>query len=132
MRMKAGTTGTTHLHVPRWHAIMHRVKKSESNHRVVMWCMTLLPLLCRCLLMEGCIWDHTTTGIEYEVLAGPAFTLVFTLVALPLGMLAGLPRVNRKMAIAICLILWSSMTLLSSYTQAFWQLLLTRIGLGIL
>lgn len=78
------------------------------------------------------MWGHTTTGIEYEVLAGPAFTLVFTLVALPLGMLAGSPKVNRKMAIAVCLVLWSSMTLASSFTLVFWQLLLTRIGLGIL
>ena len=78
------------------------------------------------------MWDFTATGIQYEVLAGPAFTLFFTLVAVPLGLLAGAPRVNRKLAIAICLVLWSAMTLAASFTSSFWQLLLTRIGLGIL
>jgi MFS family permease len=83
-------------------------------------------------MSDGCTWNHTATGIEYEVLAGPAFTLVFTLVALPLGMLASSTRVNRKLAIAVCVGLWSAMTLASSFSQTFWQLLLTRIGLGVL
>ena len=78
------------------------------------------------------MWDYSATGIEYEVLAGPAFTLVFTLVALPLGLLATSPKVNRRVGIAVCLTLWSAMTLASSFTVSFWQLLLTRIGLGVL
>ncbi len=78
------------------------------------------------------MWDYTPIGFQYEVLAGPAFTLVFTLVALPLGLLATSPKVNRKIAIAVCLVLWSAMTLAASFTLSFWQLLLTRIGLGIL
>lgn len=78
------------------------------------------------------MWDYAATGIQYEVLVGPAFTLVFTLTALPLSLLAGWPRVNRKLAIAVCLVIWSAMTLASSFTLSFWQLLLTRIGLGIL
>ena len=79
-----------------------------------------------------CNWDYSATGIEYQVLAGPAFTLLFTLTAIPLGILAGYPWVNRKAAIAVCLVMWSLMTLLSSFTKTFWQLLLTRIGLGVL
>lgn len=78
------------------------------------------------------MWDYTPIGIQYEALAGPAFTLVFTLVALPLGLLAASPKLNRRVAIAICLMLWSGMTLASSFTLSYWQLLLTRIGLGIL
>lgn len=78
------------------------------------------------------MWDYSATGIEYEVLAGPAFTIVFTSMALPLGLLAASPKVNRKVTIAVCLFLWSAMTLASSFTLAFWQLLLTRIGLAIL
>ena len=107
----------------------HTVKKSEHMTIKV---LHVVSGVYRCLLTEGCEWGHTTTGIEYEVLAGPAFTLVFTMVALPLGMLAGSTRVNRKMTIAVCVVLWSAMTLASSFTHSFWQLLLTRIGLGIL
>lgn len=79
-----------------------------------------------------CVWDYSATGIEYEFLAGPAFTLVFTVAALPLGVLAGYPFINRKLGLAVCLILWSTMTLLAGFTSSFWQLLLTRLGLGIL
>jgi len=86
----------------------------------------------RCMQNAMCVWDYSATGIEYEVLAGPAFTLVFTVAALPLGLLAGFPRVNRRLAITACLALWSSMTLAASFTNQYWQLLLTRMGLGIL
>ena len=72
------------------------------------------------------------TGIGYQVLAGPAFILVFTLSAMPMGLLASLPAVRRKLALGVFVILWSCMTLLASFTRAFWELLLTRIGLGIL
>lgn len=91
-------------------------------------------LLPRCTFSHGvqCQWDYTATGINYEVLAGPAFTLVFTLVAIPLGILAGYKWMNRKVAISVFLVLWSLMTLLAAFTHTYWQLLLTRIGLGLL
>lgn len=95
-----------------------------------------LPMcICRCSASSAafpCVWDYTATGIEYEFLAGPAFTLVFTMAAIPLGVLAGHPVVNRKIGLSVCLVLWSTMTLLAGFTSAFWQLLLTRLGLGIL
>lgn len=78
------------------------------------------------------MWDYTGTGIEYQVLAGPAFILVFTLSAIPMGLLASIPVIRRKYVLGAVIILWSLMTLLSGFTEAFWQLLLTRIGLGIL
>ena len=52
--------------------------------------------------------------------------------AIPLGVLAGYSFVNRKIGLVVCLVLWSTMTLLSAFTRSFWQLLLTRLGLGIL
>ena len=85
-----------------------------------------------CAAEEPCVWDYTATGIEYELLAGPAFTLFFTMAAIPLGVLAGYSFVNRKIGLVVCLVLWSTMTLLSAFTVSFWQLLLTRLGLGIL
>ena len=78
------------------------------------------------------MWDYTGTGIEYQVLAGPAFILVFTLSAIPMGLLASIPAVPRKYVLGAVVILWSLMTLAAGFTGAFWQLLLARIGLGIL
>ena len=83
-------------------------------------------------MTDECVWTYTGSGIEYQVLAGPAFTVIFTLFAIPLGFSAGLRRVNRVMVLAGGAVLWSVMTLLSSFVADFGQLLATRIGLGLL
>ena len=65
-------------------------------------------------------------------MAGPAFTLIFTTCALPMGFIATFPFIRRKIVLSILVILWSSMALAAGFTRTFWQLLLTRIGLGLL
>ena len=107
---------------------------SHNTHPPLPHTHTHTPPWSRCTASHWvqCQWDYMATGIQYEILAGPAFTLIFTIAAIPLGVLAGYRRVNRKIAIAVCLVLWSTMTLLAGFTLTFWQLLLTRVGLGIL
>ena len=92
----------------------------------------MLPIPCRCNLTDKCEWAYTGSGIEYQVLAGPAFTVIFTLFAIPLGFTAGFWRVNRVFVLALGAVLWSLMTLLSSFVVDFGQFLATRIGLGLL
>ena len=87
---------------------------------------------CRCDADDVCEWTYLGVGLEYQILAGPAFTIIFTLCAIPLGFTAGLPRNNRKVVLSVSIVLWSLMTLLSSFTHNFGQLLATRIGLGLL
>jgi MFS family permease len=90
-----------------------------------------------------------------QVLAGPAFILIFTFTGIVLSLVVDKfqnkyniktlkPRLkpsnfainyiyfNRRVLIlALCLAWWSSMTVLTGFATAYWQLLLLRIGLGI-
>ena len=79
-----------------------------------------------------CIWDHTPLGLKYELLAGPFFTFIFTLATIPIGILASSRWVNRRVILALSLVLWSGMTLATAFTHQYWQFLLTRVGLGLL
>ena len=94
--------------------------------------MLTKPCVYRCLEHNDCLWSYSATGLEYQFLAGPAFTLIFTICALPMGFIATFPFVRRKIVLSIFVVLWSSMALAAGFTKAFWQLLLARIGLGIL
>ena len=58
--------------------------------------------------------------------------LVFTLSAIPLGLVAGYQRVNRKLVLGTGALLWSLTTLTTSFSQAFWTLAILRAGLGML
>ena len=83
--------------------------------------------------IEGeCVWDYSGSGIEYQVLAGPVFMLVFTTAAIPLGLLASYKSVNRHCVLSVAVLLWTLTTLATSFSQAFWMLLLLRAGLGML
>lgn len=91
--------------------------------------------MCRCNAIESnetqgvCKWDYNGQGLQYEILAGPVFIVVFTLAGLPLGLLADF--YNRRTLLAACLVLWSAMTLATGFVHQYWQLAVTRFILGI-
>ena len=94
-------------------------------------------VFCRCLLKTGtgeynkslaCRWDYDGTGEQYQILAGPVFILVYTITGIPLGFLGGSNK--RCMILACCLLLWSTMTLLSGFATEYWHLVVTRFILG--
>lgn len=58
--------------------------------------------------------------------------LVFTTAAIPLGLLASCKSVSRHLVLTMAALLWSLTTLATSFSQAFWMLLLLRAGLGLL
>ncbi|KAF0308559.1 Protein spinster 1 [Amphibalanus amphitrite] len=76
----------------------------------------------------GCSWDYTGTGLQYDLLAGPVFTLVFTVAGLPLGLAAD--RCNRKLLLCACLLVWAVCVLLTGLAQQYWQLAALRFGVG--
>ena len=76
-----------------------------------------------------CRWDYDGTGEQYQILAGPVFILVYTLSGIPVGLFAGV--FNRKNILAFCLLLWSTMTLLTGFSTKYWHLVVTRFILGI-
>ena len=58
--------------------------------------------------------------------------LVFTVAGIPMGLLASYKCVNRHLVLSAALLLWTLTTLATSFSQAFWMLLLLRAGLGML
>lgn len=66
---------------------------------------------------------------QLGLLGGPAFALLYTLLGIPIAILA--ERANRVSIIAAGLAVWSAMTALCGLAGSFTHLLLARIGVGI-
>ena len=60
---------------------------------------------------------------------GTAFTLLYAFVGVPLGRLAD--RKPRKSILAVAVFLWSALTAASGITRTYWQLFVTRLGVGV-
>lgn len=76
-----------------------------------------------------CKWDYNGQGIEYQLIAGPVFIVIYTFSGIFIGFAAD--KYNRKMMLAGCLIWWSVMTLLTGFVNKYWQLVILRFGLGL-
>ena len=76
-----------------------------------------------------CKWDYNGQGLQYEILAGPAFIVVYTLAGIPLSVVADFS--NRRNLLVVSLAVWSLMTLLTGFVNTYWQLVVTRFLLGI-
>jgi MFS family permease len=66
---------------------------------------------------------------QVGLLQGIAFVLVYTLAGLPIGALAD--RSSRRNLVALGVVLWSTMTSLSSVARSFVSLAIARMGVGI-
>src|SRR5687768_8340289 len=60
---------------------------------------------------------------------GTAFTLLYAFVGIPLGRLAD--RAPRKTILAAAVFVWSALTAVSGITRTYWQLFVTRLGVGV-
>jgi MFS family permease len=60
---------------------------------------------------------------------GTAFTLLYAFVGIPLGRLSD--RTRRKTILASAVFVWSALTSLSGVTRTYWQLFVTRLGVGV-
>eukprot|EP00049_Salpingoeca_infusionum_P001038 m.44532 g.44532 ORF g.44532 m.44532 type:complete len:500 (+) comp10838_c0_seq2:443-1942(+) len=75
-----------------------------------------------------CQWNYTGSGMEYQLLAGPAFTVIYTFAGIPISAFAA--RCNRKYMLTVFVAVWSIMTLCMGLSQKYWELLLARLGQG--
>lgn len=78
--------------------------------------------------LHVCKWDYDGQGFEYQIVAGPAFTAIYTFTGIFISFAADV--FNRKLLLAICLMFWSLMTLLTGFINSYWQLVILRFGLG--
>jgi MFS family permease len=73
--------------------------------------------------------DLGITDVQVSLLLGLAFTLLFTVTALPVARLAD--KVARSAIIGAGVLFWSLMTSMSGVAQNYVQLFLARMGVGI-
>jgi predicted MFS family arabinose efflux permease len=81
------------------------------------------------ILAEPIKADLGLTDSELGWMGGTAFALFYTLLAIPIAMLAD--RKNRSWIITIGLALWSAATALCGMAQNFWQLFIARMSVGV-
>ncbi|MBT5186715.1 MAG: MFS transporter [Kordiimonadaceae bacterium] len=103
------------------------------------WFITALLMLCYTfsmldreiisLLVEPIKAEFGITDFEMGLLMGPAFSLFYTFMGIPLGWAAD--RYNRKNLITIGITIWSIMTAFCGLAGTFMQLFITRIGVGV-
>lgn len=73
--------------------------------------------------------DLGLTDTQLGLMGGIAFALLFASLGIPIALLAD--RFNRVWIVTAALALWSAFTALCGFAQAFGQLFLFRIGVGI-
>lgn len=73
--------------------------------------------------------DLSISDTQLGVLTGFVFVIFYSVLGVPIGRLAD--RLARRKLLAVCLFLWSSMTILGGFATSFATLLLTRMGVGI-
>ncbi|HEX5648312.1 MAG TPA: MFS transporter [Steroidobacteraceae bacterium] len=73
--------------------------------------------------------DLGLTDTQLGLMGGLAFALFYTLLGIPIAMLAD--RANRTVIMSIALVVWSAMTAVCGFAQNFTQLFLARLGVGV-
>ena len=73
--------------------------------------------------------DLGLTDTQLGLMGGLAFALFYTLLGIPIAMLAD--RSNRTTIMTVALVIWSAMTALCGFAQNFLQLFLARLGVGV-
>ncbi|KAL8609601.1 hypothetical protein ACOMHN_023737 [Nucella lapillus] len=84
-----------------------------------------------CVETEGggvCVWERTGQGVQYQLLAGPVFVLVYTVAGVGVSLLAHLQA--RRTLLGLALLLWSLATALTGLVTHYWHLVVLRLLLG--
>ena len=81
------------------------------------------------ILLQSIKQDLRLTDAQLGLLSGTAFGLFYATLGVPIARLAD--RSSRKGVMAVCLALWSLMTVLCGTAGSFALLLAYRIGVGV-
>lgn len=83
---------------------------------------------CNILNHEGvnyCEWNYNGLGLEYQLLAGPSFILVFTIMGIVLGIVAD--KFNRVRLLSFCTLVFAVAIILQGSVEQYWQLVVLRM-----
>ncbi|KAG8035046.1 hypothetical protein G9C98_001536 [Cotesia typhae] len=86
---------------------------------------------CLSLELNGtkyCEWNYNGLGLDYQILAGPSFIAIFTVVGVALGIAAD--KFNRVRLLAICTLVFSIAIILIGSVKEYWQLVILRMVLA--
>ncbi|XP_012055845.1 PREDICTED: LOW QUALITY PROTEIN: uncharacterized protein LOC105618925 [Atta cephalotes] len=86
---------------------------------------------CQSLELNGsyyCEWNYNGLGLDYQILAGPSFIAVYTIVGIILGVAAD--RYNRVKLLTVCTVIFSIAIILSGAVIEYWQLVILRMLLA--
>lgn len=72
-----------------------------------------------------CEWNYNGLGLDYQLLAGPSFILVFTIVGVLMGVLAD--KYNRVRMLSICTIVFAVAIILQGSVTKYWHLVVLRM-----
>lgn len=72
-----------------------------------------------------CEWNYNGLGLDYQLLAGPSFILVFTIVGIFMGVLAD--KYNRVRMLSICTIVFAVAIILQGSVTKYWHLVVLRM-----
>jgi predicted MFS family arabinose efflux permease len=106
-----------------------------SNRTYVLFILTLIYVVnyldrqILAILMPQIKAEFGLTYTQIGYLIGPAFAVVYAVLGVPLAVIAD--RTNRRNVIAASLVVFSVMTVLSSYARGFWTMALARFGTGV-
>ena len=75
-----------------------------------------------------CEWEYNGLGLDYQILAGPSFIAVFTVVGVFFGIVAD--RWNRIRMLTICTIIFAIAIFLMGAVTEFWHLVILRMVLA--
>jgi predicted MFS family arabinose efflux permease len=81
------------------------------------------------ILVEPVKAEFALSDAQIGLLVGGAFAIFYTLAGFPIARLAD--RFNRRNIIALALVVWSAMTVVSGMAASFSQLLIARVGVGV-
>lgn len=72
-----------------------------------------------------CEWNYNGLGLDYQILAGPSFIAVFTIVGIIMGYAAD--KFHRVRMLSICTVVFSIAIILSGSAKEYWQFVVLRM-----
>lgn len=96
-----------------------------------------LPQQCSSVMEEGgcyalnvngtqyCEWNYNGLGIDYQLLAGPSFIAIFTIMGIVLGVVAD--KYDRVRVLFVCVLVFAVAILMQGSVQTYWQMIVLRM-----
>lgn len=110
------------------HACQQNDTSFERHHLPTQCSVVFNETACVALNINGtpyCEWNYNGLGLDYQLLAGPSFILIFTIMGVVLGVAAD--RFNRVRMLTVCTLVFAVAIILQGSVKNYWQLIVLRM-----